>query len=57
MKQPHKYSYFTSSTKSGKLIGALGDKKDIIRVTDIFVKESPYYDLEDPIIIEEVFFS
>ncbi len=52
MNQPHKYSYFTSSTKSGKLIGALGDKKDIIRVTDIFVKESPYYDLEDPIIIE-----
>lgn len=46
--------HYRSITKSGKIIGVLGELDDLIRITDILVKESPWYDPNDPIIIEKV---
>ena len=49
-----KYSYFTCSTRSGKILSRSGEKGDALGFANLWIKESPYYDPQDPLIIEEV---
>ena len=46
--------YFISSTKSGKVIAQHGKECEIIKFSEMWIRESPYYDINDPIIIEKI---
>lgn len=48
------HHYFISSTKSGKILAQYGEKDEVLKFTETWIRESPYYDPNDPIIIEKV---
>jgi len=56
------HHYFISSTKSGKILAQSGEKGDVEKFSETWIRESmltwiresPYYDPGDPIIIEKV---
>lgn len=48
------HHYFISSTKSGKILAQSGEKCDVEKFSETWIRESPYYDPGDPIIIEKV---
>jgi len=48
------HHYFISSTKSGKILAQSGEKDDVEKFSETWIRESPYYDPGDPIIIEKV---
>jgi len=52
MKRGH--HYFISSTKSGKILAQYGEKDEVIKFSEMWIRESPYYNPDDPIIIEKV---
>jgi hypothetical protein len=54
MKNKRRYHYFISSTKSGKILAQSGEKGDVEKFSETWIRESPYYDPCDPIIIEKV---
>lgn len=55
MKYKRGHHYFISSTKSGKILAQYGEKNEVIKFSETWIRESPYYDPQDPIIIEQVF--
>lgn len=55
MKYKRGHHYFISSTKSGKILAQYGEKNEVIKFSEMWIKESPHYDPQDPIIIEQVF--
>lgn len=48
------HHYFISSTKSGKILAQHGEEREVIKFSEMWIRESPYYDPGDPIIIEKV---
>ena len=54
MKNKRGHHYFISSTKSGKILAQSGEKGDVEKFSETWIRESPYYDPDDPIIIEKV---
>ena len=54
MKIKRGHHYFISSTKSGKILHQYGEKCEVIKFSEMWIRESPYYDPQDPIIIEQV---
>jgi hypothetical protein len=54
MKYKRGHHYFISSTKSGKILAQSGEKCDVEKFSETWIRESPYYDPGDPIIIEKV---